>query len=201
MDQVVVRPARPEDVDVAVPLIYSSGPNAFDYVFEDAVRFLRHAYLDGAGEFGYRNHTVAQVGGQVIGIGAAYSADTALAFTAAAARQILRHYNLRGPGAIVRGLRVERVIRPPAEGMLYLAHLGVVESMRGRGIGSTLVRRFLDEGRQLGRRTAELDVAVTNPGAQRLYERLGFQVTLERPSTLRNAHGSVSNHCRMVLTL
>ena len=27
------RPARPEDVDAAVPLIYSSGPDAFDYAF------------------------------------------------------------------------------------------------------------------------------------------------------------------------
>jgi hypothetical protein len=51
--------ARTEDVDASVPLIYSSGPDAFDYVFWDAESFLRRAYLDGTGECGNRNHTVA----------------------------------------------------------------------------------------------------------------------------------------------
>lgn len=201
MDQVVLRPACPDDVDVAVPLIYDSGPDAFRYVFGDAETFLRRAYLGGAGEFGYRNHTVAEIDGAVVGVGAAYSGDTAFAFTVAAARQILRHYGARGPGVVARGLRVERTIRPPARGTQYIAHLGVAESMRGRGIGTTLIRRFLDDGRALGRRTAELDVAVTNPAAQRLYERLGFRSAVERAAALQNADGSVGNHIRMVLPL
>lgn len=201
MTPIAVRPARPDDVDVAVPLIHASGPDAFGYVFGDAVRFLRRAYLDGSGEFGFQNHTVAEVDGDVVGVGAAYSGDTALAFTVAAARQILGHYGLRGPGVVVRGLRVERTIRPPAKDMQYIAHLGVTESMRGRGIGTTLIRRFLDDGRALGRRTAELDVAVTNPDAQRLYARLGFRAAGERAAALHNAHGSVRNHIRMALPL
>ena len=201
MDRIVLRPARSEDVDAAVPLIYSSGPDAFDYVFGDAWTFLRHAYLDGAGELGYRSHTVAEVDGNVVGVGAAYSGDTNLTFTVAAARQIVRHFGLRAPAAIVRGLRTERVIRPPDKDMHYIGHVGVVESMRGRGIGARLIRHFLADGRARGCRTAELDVAVTNPDAQRLYERLGFRVEVERASTLRNANGSVSTHRRMVLLL
>lgn len=201
MAQIVLRHARPDDAGAAVPLIYASGPDALGYVFGDAEAFLRHAYLDGAGEFGYRNHTVAEYDGEVVGVGAAYSGSAALAFTVSAGRQILGHYGPRGPGVVVRGLRVERVIRPPAKGVQYIAHLGVLESMRGKGIGTTLVRRFLDDGRALGRDTAELDVAATNPAARRLYERLGFDVVTERDATLRNAHGSVSKHIRMVLAL
>lgn len=201
MDQIVFRQARPDDADTVVPLVYDSGPDAFRYVFGDAETFLRHAYLDGAGEFGYRNHTVAEVDGDVAGVGAAYSGDTTLAFTISACRQIFGHYGLRGPSVVVRGLRVERVIRPPTKDVEYIAHLGVVESMRGRGIGTTLIRRLLDDGRALGRHTAELDVAATNPAARRLYERLGFRVAVEREATLSNAHGSVSKHIRMVLPL
>jgi ribosomal protein S18 acetylase RimI-like enzyme len=201
MDQVELRAARAEDVDVAVPLIYSSGPDAFDFVFGDAPAFLRRAYLDGRGEFGYLNHIAAEVGGDVVGVGAAYSGDVAASFTIAAARQILRHYGPRGPGVVARGLRTERVIRPPKKGMQYIGHLGVIEPMRGHGVGTALIRHFLEDGRARGFRTAELDVAVTNVGGQRLYERLGFRVAAERESTLRNASGSVSAHRRMVLQL
>ena len=42
-----------------------------------------------------------------------------------------------------------------------------------------------------------LDVAVSNPRAQALYERLGFAVTGERASSLANAQGAVPGHRRM----
>jgi hypothetical protein len=46
------RAATPADLADAMPLIYSSGPAAFDYVFDiggtrDAQTFLRFAYLQG----------------------------------------------------------------------------------------------------------------------------------------------------------
>ena len=42
-----------------------------------------------------------------------------------------------------------------------------------------------------------LDVAMTNPDAQRLYQRLGFEVVAERRSALVNAQGRVPDHRRM----
>lgn len=197
--EVGLRPASPEDVDRAVPLIYSSGPDAFDFVFGDATAFLRHAFLDGAGEFGFRNHTVAVVEGEVAGIGAAYSGATSLQFTVAAARQILSHYRLSGVGVIFRGLRTERIIPAPKKGMQYIGHLGVDPGMRGEGVGTRLIELFLDQGREAGHAMAGLDVAVTNPRAEALYERLGFEVTEERESSLSNQFATVANHRRMVL--
>ncbi|MGO9931953.1 MAG: hypothetical protein ACLPV8_09085 [Steroidobacteraceae bacterium] len=44
---------------------------------------------------------------------------------------------------------------------------------------------------------ATLDVAVTNPRAQLLYERLGFVVNALRPSELQNRRGRVADHYRM----
>ena len=59
-----VRPAAPGDADSTVPLIFDSGPAAFDFDFTrsgqaTAGDFLRQAFLDDAGEFGFRNHVVA----------------------------------------------------------------------------------------------------------------------------------------------
>lgn len=196
------RAATAQDADVAVPLIHSSGPAAFDYVFAqpgqgDAQAFLRRAFVDGAGEFGWRNHVVGELDGVVVAAGAGYGGETALAFTLAAGRQILAHYGLHAPGVIARGLRVERVIPPPTRGMHYLAHLGVVPARRGQGIGKALIDELVRRGVQRGCRRMVLDVAAGNPRAQALYARLGFAVTGEQRSALANAQGAVPDHRRM----
>ena len=197
------RPAAGQDADAVVPLIHSSGPAAFDYVFavpgrSDAQAFLRRAFADGAGEFGWRNHVVGELEGTVVAVGAGFGGETALSFTMAAARQILAHYGPRhAPGVIARGLRVERVIPPPARGMHYLAHLGVTPALRGEGIGRALIDELVRQGVARGRHRMVLDVAVSNPRAQALYERLGFGVTGERASSLANKQGVVPGHRRM----
>lgn len=203
--RVVFRPAAATDADAAVPLIHSSGPAAFDHVFSvpgigDAQAFLRRAFVDGAGEFGWRNHVVGELDGVVAAVGAGYTGATKWPFTLAAARQILGHYGWRhAPGVIGRGLRVESVIPPPAGAMYYLGHLGVSPALRGQGLGTALVAHLL-ASRPVGHAgPVILDVATTNGLAQRLYERLGFAVIGERRSSLANRQGRVPDHRRMQL--
>ncbi len=204
---VLFRAAEAVDAEAAVPLIYSSGPAAFDYVFSHdrpgrALAFLRFAFSDGAGEFGWRNHVVAVADGGIVAAGAAWDGRLTLRFTIAAAAQILRFYGpVRAAGVILRGLRVEQVIRPPKADEYYVAHLGVREELRGRGIGARLTRHLLasaDPGRH---RAATLDVAATNPRAEALYARLGFQVEALRRSPLKSRYHAVADHRRMRLPL
>ena len=197
------RAAGPADVADAVPLIYSSGPAAFDYVFNeggtrDARAFLRFAYLHGGGEFGWRAHRVAEMGGQVVAAGAAFDGRTVTRFTIAGALQIWGFYGaIRAWGVMVRGIRVEAIIRPPHAQEYYLCHLGVREEMRGRGIGARFMGHLLEGLDAKRHRCATLDVAVTNPRAQLLYERLGFEVEALRASKLQNRRGRVADHYRM----
>jgi ribosomal protein S18 acetylase RimI-like enzyme len=197
------RAATPADVADAVPLIYSSGPAAFDYVFNiggrrGAQEFLRFAYLQGGGEFGWRNHRVAEIGGRVAAAGAAFDGRAVLHFTITGALQILRFYGpIHAWGVMVRGLQVEAIIRPPRAEEYYLCHVGVREELRGHGIGARFMRNLL-EGLDADRhRCATLDVAVTNPRAQLLYERLGFVVSALRTSLLENQRARVPDHHRM----
>jgi ribosomal protein S18 acetylase RimI-like enzyme len=197
------RAASRADVADAVPLIYSSGPAAFDYVFNnggtrDAQSFLRFAYLRGGGEFGWRAHRIAEMGGQVVAVGAAFDGRTVTRFTLAGALQIWGFYGaIRAWGVMVRGLRVEAIIRPPHAQEYYLCHLGVREEMRGRGIGAHFIGHLLEGLDAKRHRCATLDVAVTNPRAQLLYERLGFEVEALRASKLQNRRGRVADHYRM----
>jgi ribosomal protein S18 acetylase RimI-like enzyme len=100
-------------------------------------------------------------------------------------------------GVLVRGLRTEAIIRPPRAEEYYLGHVGVRPELRGHGIGAGLMRNLL-EGLDVARhRCAVLDVAVTNPRAQLLYERLGFSVEAHRVSALQNSRARVADHYRM----
>lgn len=201
--QLTFRPATAADATAAVPLIHSSGPAAFDYAFavpgqSDAQAFLRRAFVDGAGEFGWRNHVVGVLDGVVVAVGAGYGGATKWPFTLAAARQILGHYGWRhAAGVIARGLQVEAVIPPPSGDMHYLAHLAVDPACRGQGFGSALVAHLLAMAPTGVGHEVVLDVATSNPLAQRLYERLGFVVTGEKASSLVNAQGRVPDHRRM----
>jgi hypothetical protein len=90
---ITFRPARPEDAPEAVPLILSSGPDAFDFVFKSSrntpAGFLLRAFPDAAGQFGYRNHVVGEVDGRVVAAGAGWTSASALPFLTAAVRQFL----------------------------------------------------------------------------------------------------------------
>jgi ribosomal protein S18 acetylase RimI-like enzyme len=204
---ILFRPAEPSDVDAAISLIYSSGPQAFNFVFTcpgqgNAQDFLRHAFVHGAGEFGYRNHIVGVEDGKVVAVGGAWSGKSGLSFMLAAAQQILRHYGwLAGVRVIVRGLRTEAVIPPPPRNRLYIGHLGVLPARQSCGIGRLLIEHLIALRKADGFTVAALDVAVTNQRGQALYERLGFAVTVERHSTLSNAHGTVANHRRMEMKI
>jgi ribosomal protein S18 acetylase RimI-like enzyme len=197
------RAATPADVADAVPLIYSSGPATFDYVLNigstrDAQAFLRFAYLRGGGEFGWRAHRIAEMGGEVVAAGAAFDGRAVLRFTIAGALQILSFYGpVRAWGVLVRGLRVEAIIRPARTEEYYLCHLGVREEMRGHGIGARFMRHLLEGLDAKRHRCATLDVAVTNPRARQLYERLGFAVDALRSSKLQNQRGRVADQYRM----
>lgn len=198
----IFRPAESRDVDQAVPLIYSSGPAAFDYAFKragvTAEDFLRAAFVDGAGMFGYPRHWVGEMGGRVVAAGTGYSGEVNLRNMLAATRQIMLCYGpVSAVPVMLNGLRLERIIQPPPKQTYYLAHLGVNPDLRGEGIGTRLVEHLLKLGRAAGFQWAALDVAVSNPLAQALYERLGFVLEEERVSTL----DGIANHRYMTRPL
>jgi ribosomal protein S18 acetylase RimI-like enzyme len=200
------RPASVEDADAAVPLIYASGPEQFDYVFcvndaGQALRFLHAAFVSGRGRFGWPNYTIACVDDRVVGIGTAQGAEANLRFFFEDGWLILRHYGLRAFGVMFRGLRAERILLPPTRGEWMIAHLAMAPTERGQGIGARMVNYLLDRGARAGKATAVLDVSIENTRAEALYQRLGFKLVIERPSTMKSAYGRFMNHRRMMLRI
>jgi GNAT superfamily N-acetyltransferase len=68
----------------------------------------------------------------------------------------------------------EPEVRRHLPGVPTLVHLEVVGPLQRRGIGTALVRAGEDVARRLGHDRVALGVGLDNPGARRLYERLGY---------------------------
>jgi len=202
--KITFRKATPKDVEAAVPLIYSSGPVSFEYAFQvakdkAAQDFLKYAFVRSGSEFSYTNHTcMIDEAQEVVGIGAAFSEEDVNGFTFSAVKYIFAHYGFfKGLKVVHQGLQVEKVIPPPKGNTEVLAHLGIRPDKRGLGLGTQLIDYFIDAARKKGRATASLDVSVENPKAKALYDRLGFVVTSEGVSNLKNEFSYVANHYKM----
>ncbi|MHB1294114.1 MAG: GNAT family N-acetyltransferase [Anaerolineae bacterium] len=68
------------------------------------------------------------------------------------------------------------VYNQPHEGEVYVSALAVTPKARGQGVGTALLEEVLAYTHALGKHSIGLEVIDTNPGARRLYERMGFGV-------------------------
>jgi ribosomal protein S18 acetylase RimI-like enzyme len=205
MPQITIRPARADDAEALVPLVFSSGPLAFDYVFSPRQRggtceFLRYALAHDEGVFSYRQHHVAELDGRVVGSLMLQGGADSNALAMGNVKTIIRCFGALGCVAIMmRGLRMESMLKPPPADCAYLGHLGVSPAQRGQGIGARLLDYADDWSRQVGYQKLVLDVAVTNPRAEALYCRHGYQRIEHRPFPHRRAGlPEVPDHYRMV---
>lgn len=173
-----IRNAKPSDLNSIVPLIYSSGPKAWTFVFQEgkktAFDFLNSSYVRRGNTVSYTNHFVAEIEGRVVGSILSYSQPSFLALTLGTALRILSVYGLRAPKVMARGLKTETIIQPPKSGCLYLGHIAVLETERNKGIAKKLIEYMISKETKY--KTASLDVSAENEPAIALYQKLGFQI-------------------------
>jgi ribosomal protein S18 acetylase RimI-like enzyme len=179
------RQASAEDAGACVELIYSASPELFEYLFttgkRSAKEYLAHEFRAGGGFSGHRAQTVALLHGEVVGTASFYDKDAYKTMQKEALGNIFHFYGLLGMIPVIwRGLRLNRVIEMPREGTIYVSNVGVRPDMRGRGIGSALIRHGTERAKAEGFTEMSLDVASDNPKAEALYRRLGFTFIREK---------------------
>jgi ribosomal-protein-alanine N-acetyltransferase len=69
---------------------------------------------------------------------------------------------------------------------LHINNLAIHPDARGRGLGSRLLSRVLEEGAGEGARRATLEVRRSNDAARRLYRRMGFELVGTRRNYYSN---------------
>ena len=195
-----LRPATAADAPSAVPLIHDAGPVSFRWVFSEttyaqSLDFLDYSFRRGDGQFGWRNHLVAERDGAVLATVAVWDARLNATFTLSAIRHITAFYGLRAAAVMLRGLRFERVVCPPPGGVAYIGQFAVLPQSRGQGLGRAVLRHLLAQAAADGYARAGLDVAETNPRARSLYEGLGFRLVGTRRAALAQRWGEqVADH-------
>ena len=191
------------DVNEAVPLIYASGPDAFDFVFKNkqhnAQDFLRFAFVRKGGEFSFDNHYALWKGGEIVAVGAVFNHQKSSSFTFIDARNIIRFYGIKGWRVALNGLKVETLIKLPKKNEITLGHLGVKADLRGQGIGTQLINLLMQKAAKKTNEYFVLDVSEENPKAKALYLKLGFKTNHHYISSYKNEFSYVPNHFRMEL--
>ena len=70
---------------------------------------------------------------------------------------------------------------PRGEAQADIQTIGVAERARRQGLGRVFMLRLIDEARERGASEVFLEVRADNPGAQALYDSLGFERIAVRP--------------------
>ncbi len=201
-----IRPARPDDRGDIAGLMYSAGPELYDFLYRTervtAPAFIAYEFASGRGFCGYRNLTVAVLDGEVVATGSFYDGRRQGALMRGTVFNALRFFRL---GEVVpmllRSGQIDSIVTHPAKDELYLANFAVSPSRRGQGIGDAMVQYQLARARASGYRVFSLDVAVTNPRAEALYRRLGLHVVREKHFTGHRPGITVPDQRKMEMVL
>jgi ribosomal protein S18 acetylase RimI-like enzyme len=183
-EPVIVRPARPEDEDAVVDLLYESATGMYDLYAGSrgrALRILRAAFRAPGNSASSETVTVAEIAGRPAAAIAAFPAGE----IERRARTFLRTTLSRTPPwtwpSAVRIFRLGGRISPaPPIDSFYIDALATAEPFRRRGAARALLEAAEAQARLVGARSLALETALRNVPAQSLYESFGFVVFEER---------------------
>lgn len=205
-DGIQTRPAQAGDAGAVTALMYSASPRLYDFIYQtaqsSALDYIAYEFSSGRGFCGHRAISVGVVDGRVVATASYYDAAQEHWLTLGTIGNVIRYFGpLRAWPVLLRARHTGSVMKPPDRGEWYLANFGVHPDFRGRGLGSRLLKREIARARQSGVRAIVLDVDRTNPGAEALYARLGFQVVRDEVFSGRRPGIEVPDSRRMRLDL
>jgi ribosomal protein S18 acetylase RimI-like enzyme len=169
------RPATREDSHKIAELFRISSGGVAEYVWSTlapeypgltSLEIGTRRYAHDEGAFSYNNCTVAELGGEVIGM--------------------LHAFPMEGqPEQEEAGEPMDPVLEPYARldvpGSYYVSGMAVFPEYRGRSLGTRMLEIAREKARQSGCREVSLLVFEQNEGAVRLYERNGFEIIDRAP--------------------
>jgi GNAT superfamily N-acetyltransferase len=182
--EVVVRAARRDDPAHAL-LFASAAPYYTAYAGgpERARRLLRRLYPREGHTASWEVCHVAEAGGEVVGVLAAFPSDDGDALARRFVRLTIAHSPpWRLPG-LFRHLRATAVVAPhPPRGMLYVDALATDPAHLRRGVATALLADAERRAAAAGLAGLALDTGIENRAARALYERNGFVSRGLRPA-------------------
>lgn len=187
-NSIIIRKATPLDVVDCVNLMYSTGSYYFDFLFNintdkfaEVFGALAHGFTAENGIFSYKYTTVAEQDGKILGMERSFSNFEFKWENIAICKYMIGYYGLwKALKILPRSLVVDRIIpRLPRKSWL-IYQLAVVPEARGLGIGTILLNHRIANINKIKNARIFIDVAETNPRAEKLYKSLGFNLFLDQ---------------------
>ena len=186
-DAIAVRPARTDDEDTVVELLYESATGMYDLYAGSAARarrVLRAAFRAHGNSASREVVTVAEIAGTPA---AAMAAFPAAAIEERARRFLLRTLRHSPPWTWASAIRVFRLggqVSPaPPIDSFYIDALATAAPFRRQGAARALLAAAEQRARAMGETSLALETALRNVPAQSLYESFGFRMFDERPAS------------------
>lgn len=166
-----IRPAVVSDKDIVPELMLQAMEEiVFTFIgthdIEQAIAFLTKFFEQTNNQYSFENTFVIEDEHQnILGSLTAYNGDDLEQLRAPVMQYIKEHYGISlNPENETNGKEY------------YLDTVSISASEQGKGIGSLLLKHGIDYAKQNNYSQVGLLVDLDNPHAQRLYERLGFQL-------------------------
>jgi ribosomal protein S18 acetylase RimI-like enzyme len=171
----MIRQAIPDDANEAAPLIMQAiGVIALALTGAsndlEAVKLLKDWFRREGNRHSYQNTLVEELDGRVAGIVVAYPGK--------GARQL--DLPLEQAAAVRRGEPDYRIETEAEPDEFYLDTVSVNPAFQGQGVGRHLIESIYELARRNGYQEVGLLAEIGNLGAQRLYQRLGFEKKTEK---------------------
>jgi len=185
MPEPSVRPACDADGAAVAPLLYETAAGLYDRYAggrELALRLLRRAFHEEGNNTSKGVVTVAELGGRVVGVLAAFPVEENARRAGAFMRLTLRTIPpWRWPGALWVYWAGARATPAPPMSALYIDALATDPAHRRRGVASALLEEAEHQAHAAGLRAVALDTSLGNKAARALYLGAGYQEVAFRP--------------------
>ena len=187
--RIQVRAARPEDAHHVARLVLLSAAELLPGIFGPGIQRALADMAAGRGTlFSHQHAWIAEEDAEVRGMLLGYSGAVKAAQDPRTGLALLGSLRAEMIRRLPNLLRMQSAIGHIGREEYYLSNVAVYPGHQGKGIGSLLVGRARQEAQRAGLSFLVLDVETDNPGAQRLYQRLGFRVVSRTPELVVRGH-------------
>ena len=184
-DSMQLRPAQPNYNEGIVFARYmdQAADGLFRFMLgQQAETIIASAFHEPEHSLSYEYVTLAELGGEVVGMSSAYTGSQLRRFSDKPLERAAGRNAFRLKCMSLLLWPVFRVLNSVADDDFYLQGIAVEPSLRSKGVGSTLLADIEQRAKRSGSSRLCLDVAVKNKGAQALYARRGMIQSSQWPN-------------------
>ena len=203
MPALTIRPARPEDVDVAVHVLHDSMGGLADYLYSgdshhSVDRYLARMFQIGGHRFSWDRSFIAKADGRSVGMLLSYPGGELNKLQLAFILHLPKLYRWNAPRVLWRAAALTTAPETAAD-EYYVSNIGILPEFQGRGYGAELMSFAENQARAARLPKCGLAVDESNRGAVRFYERLGYKIIFSKTFSGKMARYESGYH-RMVKT-